>query len=311
MNKQLRIYFAIALFAICSGAKAQFVVSTAVGKFQKTVTDVGGKTYFIMQDPSAPEVEEYKKVIKETWTLTPVEIISYSEAEKYRKEKGNAFVFLQVSTPGSSYNASGEHSTKGGYGVYLYLTIGSFSPSADIMTGGIVEVGIYLSEAGGRALANYKSGRALVDYNFDGAGNLLGWGPGIFKNDLQMMQLAIKDERAPTDMKGKTEVKKLSSRTLFVPEYTVKYSKGGESKVLAKYPLKYKVVSESALNNRIITAPDKPFYYILFGWKYTGHRQYNIINSSTGEIVYSSTSMGSLAGLTAKDFDAIYKEVTK
>ena len=100
--------------------------------------------------------------------------------------------------------------------------------------------------------------------------------------------LKIRDE-----IKKKDKLKELKSKTLYVPNWLLKdYStfKLKVTKVLKPeelfedYKFEFKVLSNEELNSKIL---NKDEFYYLMHTTYNGEKVISIINSLTGEIIYS------------------------
>jgi hypothetical protein len=116
------------------------------------------------------------------------------------------------------------------------------------------------------------------------------------------------------EIENDIELKNLKNETLYVPSYTmIKYNKfnGNESKshdeedIFEDYKNKYKIVSTEELNNKILSET-QPFYYLVYIRSCT-QKFINVVNSSTGEIIYSEYNAISY-NMKTKDLRKLYKK---
>ncbi|WP_179335018.1 hypothetical protein [Winogradskyella costae] len=119
---------------------------------------------------------------------------------------------------------------------------------------------------------------------------------GYIKNYFQILNNKLTDNESlkiRDDIKNKDKLKELKSKTLYVPNWLLKeYStfKLMVTKVLKSeelfedYKYDYKVLSNEELNSKILNKDD--FYYLMHT-SYNGEKVITIINSLTGDVIYS------------------------
>jgi hypothetical protein len=112
------------------------------------------------------------------------------------------------------------------------------------------------------------------------------------------------------------ELNKLKTSTLYVPDYVlVKFNMftGDESKqhkeedLFEDYKLKYQVLSTKKLNDNILSDP-AGFYYLLYV-KSSTDKFVSVVNSKTGEIIYSEYT-GVKYNLKPGDLKDLYQKIS-
>lgn len=165
---------------------------------------------------------------------------------------------------------------------------------------------------------NYPSSLYKMDY--DASGHLENWNAGIVANYIQQLTTLLnkgETREAKTNFYNKEELKKLTSETLFVPDYIlIKFSKTSddESKkyetkeLFDGYNLKYKLLTSEELSDTILNNRT-PIYYLLF-IKTNNEKFVTVTNSVTGEIIYSEYS-GSPSNFKSSDMKELQKAIQK
>ncbi len=140
----------------------------------------------------------------------------------------------------------------------------------------------------------------LYQVEYDGDGHIRNWGPGILKNYIQTLTSFLNKTEARKlydEILNPAEIKNLKKETLFVPDYTLyKFNKfnGDESKrhdekeLFSDYKYNYKLLTTDELNQNILKG-DGAFYYLIY-IKSSTDKFLSVINSNTGEIIYSKYS---------------------
>ena len=141
---------------------------------------------------------------------------------------------------------------------------------------------------------------SIYQYNYDWAGHIRNWSPGMLKNYLQCLMACFNGGKErlfeSEEIVNEAELANLFGDTLYVPDYTlIMYSatpadsndtyKNDQAKLFADYTYSYTLVNTNKLSDRILTSK-KPFYYMVYV-KDCGSKIITIINSQTGEIIYS------------------------
>jgi hypothetical protein len=287
--------------AITFNGKAQISISnlSEVAKIKS------GTTYIAMKDTNSAKAKEFKNIFKSVWTISKYKFIKYSDITKFISPE-NSFLtisgyetnvqFVKLYQNGSSKNGINYSNT------HLYLELWTCDSkffekkkkktefdNADKIT--VARIELFTDFA---TLMNPDN---IFQTDYDGGGHIRNWGPGILKNYLQTtISYLNKNETHGlySEILNAKELKNLKTEVLYVPEYVlIKFNKmtGDESKkqdekdVFGSYPLKYKIVSIDSLNEKILK-DTKGFYYLIYV-KSSTDKYVSVINSLTGEIIYS------------------------
>ncbi|MDN3678315.1 hypothetical protein QWY90_13460 [Flavobacterium paronense] len=276
-----------------------------------------GTTFFAMKDPTSPKALAYVDAIKKNWTLSKVECIKYTDVEK-NIAINNSFVTIGANM--TSSNSTMENTDTKIY-LELWTTNGNFTydpkkrkhfNQADKISLATIELFADFTAQ------NYPSSLYKMDY--DANGHLENWSAGILGNYIQQLMVLL-NKAEPRETKttffNKEDIKKLTSETLYVPDYVmIKFSKNAddESKIFETkeifegYNLKYKLLPLLELNDKILNNPT-PIYYLLF-IKNVNEKFITVTNSKTGEIVYSEYS-SSPSNFKPSDMKDIQKAIQK
>ncbi|WP_333599128.1 hypothetical protein [Flavobacterium sp.] len=300
----------------------------AVMHSQIAITNVGeiakikqGTTFFAMKDPNSPKVKEYVDIIKKTWNFSKVECIKYTDVEK-NIAPNNSFVTVggnmtSVSTMGgSNADYSNTHLyfelwTSDGSFVYDPKKRKHFDDKNKIQ---IARLELFTD------FATLVTPSYLYRSDYDGAGHIRNWSPGILKNYIQCLTAYLNkgaERKLYDETLNKDALKKLSTETLFVPNYVLtKFNKftGDETKqheekdIFEDYTLKYQLISNAELSTKI-TTETTPFYYLLY-IKSSTDKFVSVFNSATGEMIYSVYTTLSY-NLKSSDLKDLQKAVQK
>lgn len=306
MKTKTKHYLTTLLFslAVTFCAKSQIAISnlSAISKIKN------GTTYIAMKDPNAENSKEYVNVFKSNWTISKVEFIKYSEIEKYLSPE-NSFLtiggyetntqFTKLYNNGSSKNGINYSNT------HLYLELWTcdekyfqskkkkkeFENSDKIQ---VARIELFTD------FETLSDPDKLFQSDYNGNGHIRNWGAGILKNQIQSLTSYLNKNENRTlfsEIFNAKELQNLKKEVLYVPEYVlIKFNKftGDETKkhdekdIFEDYKLKYKLISTDELNQKILT--DKtPFYYLIY-IKSSTDKYISVINSATGEIIYSTYS---------------------
>ena len=140
---------------------------------------------------------------------------------------------------------------------------------------------------------------------------------GYIKNYFQQLNdKLIKGENliVKNDVINKSELKKLKTKTLYVPDWMLRKINGTKGflkevlspkELMKKYPYKYLVVSNEEINDKILNKEE--FYYLMHTQIYH-MKLVSVINSLTGEIVY--LNMNSMVfNVKDSDISKLVKEI--
>ncbi len=156
--------------------------------------------------------------------------------------------------------------------------------------------------------------------DYDGGGHLRNWGLGMLKNQIQCLMSYLNKGgflMRYEDSANKTELSKLKYEVLYVPDYTLirldpyrssETEKYEEKKIFGSYKEPYKIISIADLNKRILTEKTA-FYYLVYVRQFKDI-YVSVVNSLTGEIVYSTYKYGSY-NISSKDLKKLNKKIQK
>jgi len=264
-----------------------------------------GTTFIAMKNPDDPSVKEYIDVIKDNWKLSKYKIIKYSEIEENVKPNNYFLTIGGYETNTSTYNLV-NGTKRGGINysnTHLYLSLWTpkekyFKKKKKKLSRSehleLARIELFTDFP---TLANPQN---IYLEDFHGGGHIRNWSAGILKNQLQVLTNLVeskKERKLYAGFLNKSELKKLKTNTLFVPEYTLfKFNKfsGSETKKHDKaelfkgYKKKYEIVSMKELSEKILTSAE-PIYYLIY-IKSSTDKFVSVINSKTGELIYSKYS---------------------
>jgi len=292
------------------------------------------KTIFVFS--TIFEKEQYEKLLAETWTVTPYEIIA---AEDF-----NIMDHLDKNT--SIARVTGHKKVKqmksGGTATYLYtyFEIGMHEKE-DILK--------KVSKLSEKKLKK-KLGYILFENRIDVARFLLypsedfihtavkedievikksmltddvffNYSLGMLKNYLQKTNALLEKEEVywMYDADNTEELPKLAQKTLFVPEYINKKFDAWraldkdkdveeEKELFKKYEYDYAFISQEDLDKKI--ADNEEVYYLRYA-RMNSERYLNVVNSKTGEVIYRNYIPGLSYNLKPKHFDELNKMINK
>lgn len=290
-----------------------------------------GTAYFVMPDPNSADAKAYKEVFTKNWTISKPEFISYSEVDKHLA-KGNSFLNItltsitgQLSGMAKTDNAGKTTTTEGMKTEQKFVSLEFWTPSDKFIESKKTrsEYGItYKDKIASISMhADFETIVSTEDvyapaYNL--FSHLKNWGPGIFKNYIQTLKsfFASGEKRGPyQEFLNNAELSKLKSSMLYAPNYVLtkinvfngNETKTSENEMFDGYKLKYKVISTEELNNKIQT--NENFYYLIF-IRDSNQKYVNVVNSSSGEIIYSTHFSGAY-NMKPNDLKDLYKKIIK
>ncbi len=285
-----------------------------------------GTTYFTMNDPNSEKMKEYKDVINKTWKTSKIEFIKYEDMAKYMAP-GNSFFTISFYTETNQmiwkYTDGSTMDGVKAQKKYFHLEFFSinekfFKEKKNNSEFGLMYKNIisWVDIHSDYATTNKEDSVFLP--SFDLYSHFKNWGPGVLKNYIQCMQESFSSGLTIMPYKEITkssELANLKTETLYVPDYVLiklnplngnESNKNSEKDIFEDYKLKYKLITNEELNKKILTET-KPFYYVEYV-RSSNHKYINIINSSTGEIVYLIHEMG-VYNFKSKDLKEIQKKI--
>lgn len=320
-NLLCKALFLTALFN--TNANAQIAI-TNVSEIAKVKN---GTTYIAMKDPNAPKAKEFVEAIKNSWTLSKFEFIKYSEIEKYIAPTSSFLTIGGYETNAQFTTLYRNGSSKNGINwsnTHIYLELWTCSDK-------------YFAAKKKKAFDNKDKNQVarielftdfptlmnpdnLYQTDYDASGHIRNWSPAILKNYIQSLTMFVnkgEEKKLYDEVINKAEVKNLANTTLFVPDYVLtKFNKftGDESKkhdekdIFEDYKFNYKLISTDELNTKILNDKN-PFFYMIY-IKSSTDKFVSVINSATGELIYSAYEPVSY-NLKADDMDDLYKKIKK
>lgn len=234
------------------------------------------KTVFFHRKYDDPELLE--KVLKEVWTITDIEVVSYRKMPAYLREKGYSYLSMNGHWNGKSPIS---------HQLFVDLKLWMYENNEEVI---LSEISIhpdghvlkYLKE-------NHRDPEECILYLYQHA-ELSNWKPGFLKVYLGFLNNQLKEEKKRDRYKSVVDIEQLAAlknKTLYVPEYCLRgYDNRiqDRKKIFEKYNYKYLILPDALLSYKI-TSAEEPFYYLLF--VYTGKkRSVSIYNSKTQEMIY-------------------------
>lgn len=304
MKTKIKFFLTAFVFSLTLAFNASSQI--AVSNVSEITKIKSGTTYIAMKDPNSEMVKEYVNVFKSNWTISKIEFIKYSEIEKFISPE-NSFLtiggyetntqFIKLYKNGSRSNGINYSNT------HLYLELWTCDEKYFQSTKKKKEFGNSdkIQVARIELFTDFETlsdPDKLFQSDYDGNGHIRNWGPGILKNYIQsLMSYLNKGENRSlySGIFNANEVKNLKKEVLYVPEYVLtKFNKfsGDETKkhdvkeIFEAYNLEYKLLSINELNQKILA--DKTNFYYLIYIKSSTDKYISVINSLSGEIIYST-----------------------
>lgn len=315
----------VLLFLIISiGSKAQIAISNVdeIDKIKNTTT------YIAMKDPNSKVGKEYAVIFQKYWTLSKIEFIKYSDIYKYLNTNSSFLTIGGYVTEVSSHMIYSDGSRSAGVDyahTHIYLELWKCSDKflsknkdpKDFKEKDKKQISRLELFTDFQTLMMPSN---LYKSEYDTEGHVRNWGLGILKNHLQNLITNLKkgaEKKLYSEIINISEVKELSKQTLYIPDYVFnKFNMltGDESKkhdvkdILNDYKFKYEVLSTQDLNKKIIN-DNSTFYYLQY-IKSSTDKYVSVINSQTGEVIYSIYTPTSY-NIKSGDFKDLSKVISK
>jgi hypothetical protein len=266
-----------------------------------------GQTYVLVNTTTFPGADKFLQAMRQDWTLTKGIYYLPANNATITIAPNDSFLSLEslTETSGSSSRT------------YFFLNFWTckeryFKKDREMKQ----------SDHEVIAQVTLSLGDKVADSDFDSGGMFLNWSPGMVHNYLQQISTLLnnkKKKKFQDGIENKTELVALKSEILYVPEFdllnskmfSVKHEARDEESVNAifeKYTYAYKVLSTDDLDKLILTS-EKPIYYLLL-IKHSTNKLVCVINSKTGETIYSDAANLSMR-LKAGDIKSLFKAVNK
>jgi hypothetical protein len=245
-------------------------------------------TYIVVTDTNNEKTREYMDIYKKYWKLSPIVFISPSQV---KDSLGLNRFFITIEVVHSAWTTT---SMPQGHQVSISSYWSNFNFRAcykrrgEILQDIVASMSIYCDP-------KYANSSYILDYS---GGHIRNWGPGVFKNIIQELVSALdKGKKRPYNFEvmGKKTMSELKKKTLYVPDYVLlKFNErtrqetwiSDEKKIFGSYKFDYKIISIDELNRKIQSDSTTGFYYLSF-IRNSSVKYINVVNSLTGEIIYS------------------------
>lgn len=293
------------------------------------------KTVFVL--PKSLDVEKLQTLIKDVWTVNE---ISFIDQETFKNQKENYIkeglsIITHIDSGYSKQKTGGFMGpgtrTVGAFIVFKFMMVSDFKNIKKDKKGrlkydatNIAEI-FFTPNIRLRQDFNYSKGGKMKIGSFDKINAKYGEEPGFYNFDLGYIKNYFQELNRKLDNEevykiedgivNKEKLKELQDKVLYVPEWVLKKYNAlaatwGKTrtaeKLFKKYNFKYEIISNESINDKILAKDD--FYYLM-------HTQFNqkkiisVINSLTGEIIYSKEE-GSY-NLKDSDLKTIAKYISK
>jgi hypothetical protein len=150
----------------------------------------------------------------------------------------------------------------------------------------------------------------------DGTGPIGYWTPGNLKNFLQQMGTVLlsgKKILVGDDITDKAQLRLLQNQTLFcTPDIFYQYKNDDDktkfiSEVFEDYKYDYRILTPDELSAKIL-ADKELFYYVVFLHNNIAGKIIAVVNSRTGQLIYSKHKVSLSVHIKSGDLKDIYKE---
>jgi hypothetical protein len=283
------------MFCLFAGLLARIslfsFLSVTPFKGSQDVDILKGKTVvFILPSTEYFNIDDYKKMLPQAWTLTPIEVIKYSEAASY--PENDKYLFFAIRGDETRY--TGRYSNMDFHDNQYYLTLSptyvqkkkSKDEYCRIDLDADVRM-VHKKPITERVYENSNYGNFSVPY---------------MMSYLRYVQKNLINKKNPTRFQifsNKELRERLATDTLYVPRYSYDPKKtapyGKDTDVFDSYKGIYKVVSSADLmdmvKNQTSSKPLFVFEYVEGG----ADRYVGVIDITSGTVVYrKQRSMGKL-----------------
>jgi hypothetical protein len=275
-----------------------------------------GHSHIVVSDTSFKQSAEFLDIFKKYWTLTKgVDYIKESDLPGHMMAGDSYFSLMATSvTIHSSTNIYTD--------LYLWqptkkaLSDKKFRIDHEDLLGDVILSGDM------QTIMNIAVSAKFSGSHFDGPSYFYHWNPGLLKNYLRVLSTWVKEGKklsAVDPITNKEQLKGLRTNTLYFAKDNlakmglfVKAGKEADEKnIFENYQLKYEVISDEDLGEKILSGKE-PFYYMLLV-RQSLDKLLVVINSQTGEAIYSRYERGffGVQNIKSGDMKDLYKEIIK
>ena len=278
-------------------------------------------TYIAMKELDSDLAKDYIQFYKDNWTFSEIKFITYSEIKDYLQPDNYFFSIGGYETTVQTYNAKMAQGLNWS-NTHLYLELWTCSDKFfKNNKKKILKIDDKKVIARIELFTDFQTlmkPTNIYDTDYEGDAHIRNWGKGILKNYIQYLMTSL-EQKEKKDLyrfePKSSELENLKTNTLYVPDYVfIKFNKftGDESKkhdekdIFKDYSLKYEVLPTKELNEKILNSSE-PFYYLIY-IKSSTDKYVSVLNSKTGEIIYTSYTPVSY-NIKSKDLKELEKKI--
>ncbi len=257
---------------------------------EKALLDLKEKTMTYFVSPGGSNDKDFKDVINKYWTATKFDIIKPDEVKKNLNP--TSIFFSDISN--TLYDFNGVNKGVSSFGYQMW------SPTQKMIE----------NNKDSKPL-EFKFYQQFYEIKMEGDY----WYAGFFKNFLQQIQYYMKNlaEKGKTeDVADPSKIAELKNAILYVPNYVMNKASDDKTpaELFSKYPYKYQMISSEDLNKKIMAGEN--IYYLLTCIYGQNCKIINVVNSTTGQLVYSSYEIKPIYNyLRKKDIAVIANQAEK
>lgn len=270
-------------------------------------------TIFVYRDIDEPILDKIQKAFEQSWNITKVEFIKYSELSKYSNKQGYSYFMINgiIKTITSSSGMTSEYTH-----IYLKLSMFIKNKKGKIEEKVFCRIELYplFTSSTNMSKIIKKSEKEAGKYA-NGDCQYYNLHPGFLKLWLNVVNenLSNKSTRWLYNSESNpAEIAKMKKETLYIPDFIlIKFAifTGDESerydeKDLFKGITKYKLLPAEELSDLLLS--DNPPAYVMIYTKSSTDVYYTVYNTKTGSIIYSEYD-GSTYNPKNKQLLKIYK----
>ncbi len=339
------VFFLFLLFSSLKSYSQISVSSTHVGKakkFKKGILEKfkDSKTIFVLSN--IYDVDVYKSILEKSWKVTPFEVVDAGEFEIEEYLTENYSIVELSGYTVTTQRATGIPLITEKMGEFLYTFIdlrmydnetirkklSKLSPQQrrkrryDIINDNCQSIARLYTFPNDKFIhtSRFKKKEEVLlsmytdDYFFN-------YNPGFLKNYFQRMSdlLVCEEICFVYGDDYKPELKKLSSKKLYIPSYiSIKYDgfKGVDSEkdpnhikaIFKDYDFKYEMISDEDISTKILSGEE--FYYLRYV-RVNAQKFIQVVNSKTGDVIYRQYATGFSYNLKSKHISELNSKIRK
>lgn len=237
-------------------------------------------TYFVIPPFDTDKKSQYEEILKKTWTVTPIKIVTFKEAEAINNSTDKSFIKLTGVKINDGLGVT--------YSFYYQISMFYENKKQELIEKSIAKIEFNVKySAYNHLVSNRYDLNALAKYMY--SNNIYhNYDFGFIKNYLSSVNECLlnnKPKQYRMKEKDKAELSKVIGDTLFIPDYVCDHPDAKLENALSDAKFKYKVITAKELNNKLLTCKNT-FYYL----NYTRSGYYklmNIVSSTDGKFAFS------------------------